>query len=108
MKAFAPSAGSAMWRAKSLRCSTIDRLGGQWGEAPRDTAYYAPILDHCWENFGEERVVYGSNWPVCEKGGSYANQFQIVREYFAAKGPAASERYFWKNAREVYRWPDRA
>lgn len=80
----------------------------QWGEAPRDTAYYAPILDHCWECFGEERVVYGSNWPVCEKGGSYANQFQIVREYFAAKGPVASERYFWKNAREVYRWPDRA
>ena len=80
----------------------------QWGNAPRDTAFYAPVLDHCWESFGEDRLVYGSNWPVCEKGGTYAEQFRIVSEYFTAKGREACEKYFWKNSREAYRWIERA
>jgi predicted TIM-barrel fold metal-dependent hydrolase len=79
----------------------------QWGKAPRDTAYYVPVLDHCWECFGEDRLVYGSNWPVCEKGGSYADQFRIVTEYFTAKGREAYEKYFWKNSRAAYRWAER-
>ncbi len=42
----------------------------QYGLAPRETGYYLPILDHCWDAFGEDRLIYGSNWPVCEKGGA--------------------------------------
>ncbi len=84
-----------------------EQSGKQWGTAPRDTAYYVPILDHCWECFGEERLVYGSNWPVCEKGGTYADQFKIVHEYFTAKGREASEKYFWENSRHAYRWAER-
>lgn len=80
----------------------------KWGEAPRDTAFYAPVLDHCWECFGEDRLVYGSNWPVTEKGGTYADQFRIVSEYFTAKGREACEKYFWKNSRAAYRWLERA
>ncbi|MEO6739278.1 MAG: amidohydrolase family protein, partial [Chthoniobacteraceae bacterium] len=80
----------------------------RWGNAPRDTAFYAPVLDHCWESFGENRLVYGSNWPVCEKGGTYAEQFRIVSEYFTAKGRDAAEKYFRKNSREAYRWIERA
>jgi predicted TIM-barrel fold metal-dependent hydrolase len=79
----------------------------KWGEAPRETAYYAPILDHCWECFGEDRLIYGSNWPVCEKGGTYADQFRIVNEYFTAKGSVAREKFFAKNSRESYRWIER-
>ena len=79
----------------------------QWGNAPHDTAYYAPILDHLWECFGEDRLVYGSNWPVSEKGGAYADQFKIVSEYFGAKGHDACEKYFWKNSHEAYRWASR-
>jgi predicted TIM-barrel fold metal-dependent hydrolase len=79
----------------------------EWGQAPRETAYYTPILDHCWECFGEDRLVYGSNWPVCEKGGTYADQLKVVTEYFAARGGEASEKYFWKNARNAYRWTER-
>jgi predicted TIM-barrel fold metal-dependent hydrolase len=79
----------------------------RWGEAPRDPAYYAPILDHCWACFGPQRLLYGSNWPVCEKGGTYADQFRIVDEYFTAKGPEVAEAYFWQNSREAYRWVER-
>jgi predicted TIM-barrel fold metal-dependent hydrolase len=104
----------ALGRPKNVFCKVsalleqTQRSGRQWGQAPRDPAYYPPILDHCGDCFGEDRLVYGSNWPVCEKGGSYAHQFAVVRDYFAAKGAAASEKYFRKNSRAAYRWCERA
>jgi L-fuconolactonase len=104
---------AALGRQKNVFCK-VSALQEQtresarkWGGAPRDTAYYAPVLDHCRECFGEDHLVYGSNWPVCEKGGTYADQFRIVSEYFTAKGPEACEKYFWRNSREAYRWQDR-
>ena len=79
-----------------------------WGHAPRDTEYYKTTIDHCWECFGEDRLIYGSNWPVAEKGGTYADQLRIVKEYFAAKGSEVAEKYFWKNAKAAYRWVERS
>jgi L-fuconolactonase len=77
------------------------------GNAPRDTAYYLPILDPLWEQFGPERLIYGSNWPVSDKGAPYEVVFRIVSDYFSSKGPEACERYFWRNALAAYQWPDR-
>ena len=28
----------------------------------------APIVNHCLDTFGPERVVFGSDWPVCLNG----------------------------------------
>lgn len=85
----------------------VEQVPGAQRNAPRETAYYQPILDHLWEHFGPERLIYGSNWPVSDKGGSYDTVIGIVSEYFSTKGTEASERYFWKNALAAYRWPDR-
>lgn len=79
----------------------------EYGKAPRDTAYYVPILEACWEAFGEERVIYGSNWPVSEKGGSYADQFRIVSEYFGQKPETVRQKFFVGNSRAAYRWVER-
>lgn len=73
--------------------------------APKDVDHYRAVLDVLWENFGTDRLVYGSNWPCTKKSGDYASYVTLVGEYFAAKGPEASERYFWKNAVEAYRLP---
>lgn len=100
-------------RQKNVFCKVsalteqTDESNKQRGSAPRDTAYYKPILDHCWECFGEDRLIYGSNWPVSEKGGTYADQFKIVSEYFGGKGQEACEKYFWKNSLAAYRWIQR-
>ena len=78
-----------------------------YGQAPRDTSYYLPVLDHLWECFGEDRLIYGSNWPVSDKGGPYDLVFKIVSDYFTGKGREACEKYFWKNSLAAYRWKDR-
>ena len=71
--------------------------------APKDIEFYRPVLDVLWENLGAERLVFGSNWPCTKATGSYESFVRVVNSYFAAKGQEACERYFWKNASEVYR-----
>lgn len=70
--------------------------------APQDIAYYDEVLDILWKNFGSERLIYGSNWPVTKKSGDYASFVQLVNRYFSAKGQEASEHFFWKNAANAY------
>jgi L-fuconolactonase len=64
-------------------------------------------LDRLWDTFGRDRLIYGSNWPVSNRVAPYPSVLRIVREYFAGKGPEASERYFWKNSLAAYKWIDR-
>lgn len=85
----------------------VEQVKGEPGQAPRDTAYYLPILDHLWESFGPDRLIYGSNWPVSDRGATYDVVFKIVDEYFRAKGSEACEKYFWKNSQTAYRWIER-
>ena len=72
--------------------------------APTEDGFYAPTLEALWQVFGAERLIYGSNWPVCERAGSFADAFAIVRRFFDGKGSVAAQRYFGENARDVYRW----
>ena len=75
--------------------------------APADLAYYAPALDALWNAFGEDRLVYGSNWPVCELAAEYGPMISVVKEYFGGKGKAAEEKYFRENGKAAYRWLSR-
>jgi predicted TIM-barrel fold metal-dependent hydrolase len=85
----------------------VEQVKGADGNAPRDVGYYLPILDHLWESFGPDRLIYGSNWPVSDRAAPYDVVFGIVRDYFSTKGSEACEKYFWKNSLEAYRWIER-
>ena len=77
------------------------------GTAPRDVAFYRPVLDAVWEAFGEDRLIYGSDWPVSERFASLATVQGIVTDYFAAKGKIATEKFFSLNALKAYKWVKR-
>ncbi|MSR81876.1 MAG: amidohydrolase [Candidatus Latescibacteria bacterium] len=70
--------------------------------APADPEFYLPVLDVLWAVFGPERLIYGSNWPVCERAAQYAQVQAVATAYFAAKGGAALEQFLWKNALAAY------
>jgi L-fuconolactonase len=61
------------------------------------------VLDALWDIFGENRLIYGSNWPVSERFGDYATVFGVVQEYFQGKGRRAQERFFAGNAQDAYK-----
>lgn len=71
--------------------------------APKTVGYYESVLDVLWTSLGPERLLYGSNWPCTKKSGDYTSYVKLVNRYFEEKGQEARERYFWKNADEVYR-----
>lgn len=75
--------------------------------APSDPAYYAPTLDVLWNAFGEDRLIYGSNWLVCERAAPYETVLSIATHYIETKGPEAMEKFFWKNAKAAYKWIER-
>ena len=64
--------------------------------------FYKSELDVLWQAFGEDRLIYGSNWPVTDRGGEYHEQLAIIHDYFAPKGRAVLEKLFWKNAAAFY------
>jgi predicted TIM-barrel fold metal-dependent hydrolase len=78
------------------------------GQVPNDLEFYRSRLDEIWGIFGEDRILYGSDWPNCDRWGSYQQVFNIVHEYVSAKGVAAAEKFYWKNSIHAYRWVRRA
>jgi len=77
------------------------------GRIPEDLNFYRPRLDELWEIFGQDRLIYGSDWPNSDLWEPYPAALKIVREYFTGKGQAAAEKFFWKNSIAAYRWAKR-
>ena len=82
----------------------------KWGDrVSTDLNAYRDWLDELWSIFGEDRVMFGSDWPQSEslEFNSYPNVFAVARAYANSKGPSAMEKVFWKNSLRPYRWVKR-
>ena len=73
------------------------------GDAPADVDFYRPTLDALWQTFGEDRLMYGSNWPVSNNAATYATLYEIPSTYFATRGAGATEKFFLRNAVTAYK-----
>ena len=62
-----------------------------------------PYVRHVLGAFGTERLVFGSDWPVCLVAGSYQQVFDAARAALGEVAPADVERVFGQNAIEAYR-----
>jgi L-fuconolactonase len=77
------------------------------GKASTDPALYKPTLDYLFEIFGENQVIFGSDWPNQFAVDNLPAIVKIVKDYFATKSRAAAEKYFWKNSVAAYKWVKR-
>ena len=75
--------------------------------APVDLTFYRPYIDVVWNAFGDDRVIYGSNWPVSEYAADYQTLQRLVMEYAAEKGDEATAKFFSLNAGRAYKWIER-
>lgn len=82
----------------------VEGTGKREMDAPRDAAFYQPVLDALWNIWGEDRLIYGSNWPVSVRFASYETVLGIVRDYFGAQSRTIQEKFFAGNAQSAYRW----
>jgi L-fuconolactonase len=66
------------------------------------SADFTPYLDIVVDAFGTERLLIGSDWPVCTLAGSYAEVMQIVIEYIARLDSAQQQLILGQNAIRLY------
>ena len=78
------------------------------GKVPTDVGFYRGTLDEIFGIFGEDRVLYGSDWPNSDNWRPFAEGLKLMQEYFADKNAAAAEKYFWRNSVKAYRWKPRS
>lgn len=48
-----------------------------------EPAHFTPFLDVALEAFGPERLMFGSDWPVCKVAGTYAEVKGIIKDYIS-------------------------
>lgn len=77
------------------------------GRLVTDVSHYSEKLDELWDVFGEDRVLFGSDWPNSDHVATFAETFGIVKRYMAAKSPEARDKYFCRNSIAAYRWSPR-
>lgn len=78
------------------------------GEKVHGLSGHKPRLDMLMDVFGEDRVVFGSDWPESVGAATPAEIVALARAYFATRSRAAAEKYFWRNSIRVYKWKKRA
>ncbi|WP_367913684.1 amidohydrolase [Leadbetterella sp. DM7] len=60
-------------------------------------------LDMVLNAFGADRLLYGSDWPVCLVAATYEEQLDILESYFSGLSETEKAGIFGENARQVYR-----
>lgn len=60
-----------------------------------------PYLDVALEAFGEDRLLFGSDWPVCLVAGSYHDVFALIDDWATERG-LDKKSLFGGNARRLY------
>jgi L-fuconolactonase len=99
--------GSALWRRGFAALAALGnvwcKLSGLVTEA--DWARWAdadlvPYWAEAMARFGPDRLLFGSDWPVCTLAASYGQVLSAVR---GSVPPQDQEKIFWLNASAVYR-----
>ena len=65
-------------------------------------AHLRPYLDVAFEAFGPERVMFGSDWPVCLLAAPYDRVLGVIEEYAAALSATERSALFGGNAARFY------
>jgi L-fucono-1,5-lactonase len=107
----ARSACDADLRALAQRPNVFAKISGIVrrvdGRVPLDVSFYRDRLDHIWDMFGPDRLLYGSDWPNSAQWASYPQIFQLAHDFLSSKDAASAEKIYWKNSLQAYRWAPR-
>jgi L-fucono-1,5-lactonase len=103
------SVSSAFWAAHILRIAESPnaycKLSGLVTEADWHNwkpEHFKPYLDVVFDAFGPDRLMFGSDWPVCLLAASYAQVKQIIENYLEGHTPKQKGNIFGGNAIRFY------
>ena len=62
-----------------------------------------PYLDAVVEAFGTQRLMFGSDWPVCQVAGGYTAVLDVVKSYFSSFTDPEKTAIFSGNTERLYK-----
>jgi predicted TIM-barrel fold metal-dependent hydrolase len=62
-----------------------------------------PFVEHVIESFGWDRVMFGSDWPVCNLTASYSKWVETLLALTLSAGEGNQKKLFRENAIRIYR-----
>ena len=63
----------------------------------------APVVNHCIDQFGPDRVLFGSDWPMCIPVATLGQWLAALREIIRGREPALQRKLLHQNALRVYK-----
>ncbi|RJT40257.1 amidohydrolase [Mesorhizobium waimense] len=91
---------TALAKRPSVLCKfsgLVTEAGPNWS-----VAGLKPYADHLIACFGPERLMFGSDWPVCELAATYENWLAAAKDLLAGLSPAEQDAVFGGNAARFY------
>lgn len=76
----------------------IDKAATQW-----TVDSFAANVNFCLDMFGEDRVLFGGDWPVCLIGGSYRRWVEALAAIVGDRSDSFKKKLFHDNAVRIYR-----
>lgn len=63
---------------------------------------FEPYLEVIFEAFGVDKLMYGSDWPVCNVAGGYENTLNILLPFTQKLSPQEQAQFYGLNAADFY------
>ena len=89
-----------MGRLENVYCKIsgiISRAENGW-----NAETLAPTVNTCLDSFGEDRVVFGGDWPVCTLGASLSEWVAVLRKIVSNRSKIEQKKLFQTNAERLY------
>ncbi len=78
------------------------------GVVATELSAYRDRVDHLMDIFGEDRVLFGSDWPNSDATTSLDSIVKLARQYLSTQPLRIAEKVLWRNSLHAYRWKPRA
>ncbi|MDW8039543.1 MAG: amidohydrolase family protein [Thermoguttaceae bacterium] len=105
-----PSHDPEQWRRDiaelARREHVVCKISGIVARAEKDhwkPEHLAPIVNHCLEVFGPDRVIFASDWPVCTRTATLRQWVMALKEIVRGRSDVDNWKLFYQNAVRFYR-----
>ena len=98
------------WKANILKLATFPNVSCKLSGMVTETANFqwtkeefSPFIKTVFEAFGTDRILYGSDWPVCLLAANYKDQLEIVQNYISTLSEIEQAKVMGNNAARFYK-----
>ena len=92
---------TALSKFNNVNCKLSGMVTETEGFIFDDNDFY-PYIDHIFKSFGPERILFGSDWPVCLLAANYKKVTEIVKNYLKSHSKKTKLNVMGLNAIKIY------